>query len=113
MVKKIVLGTACLLLTCLIVNFSQQIVKLWGLTSILKNKNDQVLLLEKENQALQSGLKEVSDSSYVEEVAREKLGMAKSGEVVVVIPEADLVPLTVEESSPAPVWQQWWERFAD
>ncbi len=113
MIKKIVLGTACLALICLIVNFSQQIVKLWGLTGVLKNKNNQVLLLEKENQVLESRLKKVADSSYVEEVAREKLGMAKTGEVVVVIPESDLLPPAVEESLPPLVWQQWWKRFAD
>jgi len=56
-----------------------------GLTSQVRNLQEEIQVLEKKNQELKSGISQTSSQSYLEEVARESLGLKKPGEEVVVV----------------------------
>ena len=55
------------------------------LTSQIKTLEKEIQTLEKKNQEVKAGISQISDESYLEETAREKLGLKKPGEEVVVV----------------------------
>ena len=67
---------------------------------------------EKRNQELKAKIADVSDKDYIERVAREKFGLKKPGEEVVVIKreKAKPVPETKKEESKFS-FQRWIEPF--
>jgi len=73
--------------------------------------------LQDENQELQQEIEKVNSDAYKESQLRNKLGLAKEGEVVVVLPEPDvlreLAPKVTKEEIflPDPNWKQWLKLF--
>lgn len=74
--------------------------------------------LKAENEKLSKEVQMIQSPDYKETQAREKLGLAKPGETVLVLPEAEIVkqvsPITQNEeksSLPLPNWQKWLKLF--
>jgi len=73
--------------------------------------------LKEENQRLEGRLKGVRNIEFVEKQLRDKLGLAKEGEIVIVLPEDDvlrkLAPKIEEEEEvlPDPNWKKWAKLF--
>jgi cell division protein FtsB len=73
--------------------------------------------LKVENQELQQKLSEVTQGDYIEKQLRDKLGMAKEGEIVVVLPDDETLrklaprPVEEEETLPDPNWKKWVHLF--
>jgi cell division protein FtsB len=73
--------------------------------------------IQKENEKLEEQLKIIQSDEFVEKQLRNKLGLVKEGEIVVVLPEADIVkrlsPIIPEEEEvkPKPNWQRWIDLF--
>lgn len=73
--------------------------------------------IRQENEKLAEQLKIIQSDEYVEKQLRNKLGLVKEGEIVVVLPEAEVVkklsPIIPEEeeAKPKPNWQKWLELF--
>lgn len=73
--------------------------------------------LKSENKELEVKLDEVQSVQFEEKQIRDKLGMAKEGEVVVILPEENvlrkLAPEIVKEEDvlPDPVWKKWMKLF--
>lgn len=74
--------------------------------------------LKQENERLAGEVEEVESEHYTEQQARDKLGLSREGEVVVVLPEESklkrLSPDFREEESdtlPDPNWKKWWKLF--
>ena len=73
--------------------------------------------LKKENERLEAELNKVQSVQFVEKQIRDKLGLAKEGEIIVILPEDEilrkLAPKTVEEESvlPDPNWRIWLNLF--
>lgn len=71
----------------------------------------QLILQQQENAKLKRQLQEVSTLSFVEEQARDKLFMAKPGEVILLFPSATPSGQVQPSESPKPIWQQWLNLF--
>ena len=73
--------------------------------------------IKEENAKLTEQLKVIQSEEYSEKQYRDKLGLAKEGEIIVVLPEADVVrklsPSIPEEQEirPRPNWQKWFDLF--
>ncbi|MBI2007373.1 MAG: septum formation initiator family protein [Candidatus Blackburnbacteria bacterium] len=73
--------------------------------------------LKKEQEELLKTKEKVESDEFIEKEAREKLGLAKPGETVVVLPDEDilrrLAPKLESESFPEelPIWKRWVEMF--
>lgn len=69
------------------------------------------------NDELKKQLQEVNSQSFTEQVARDKLGLAKPGETVLVLPDKEvlkkLAPRLEEEQDtlPDPNWKKWLKLF--
>jgi cell division protein FtsB len=74
-------------------------------------------LLEQKNKDLRKQLEKVESPEFEEKQIRDQLGLARPGEILLVLPEADvlksLVPsLPVEEEElPDPTWKKWFNLF--
>ena len=73
--------------------------------------------LKEENEKLKNELEKIESEAYVEFQARDKLGLAKEGEIIVVLPDDEILrkiaPLIEEEeeSLPDPTWKKWIHLF--
>ena len=85
--------------------------------ALVKRNEAKLEKIQKENERLEEQLKIIQSDEFVEKQLRNKLGLVKEGEIVVVLPEADIVkklsPIIPEEeeAKPKPNWQKWMELF--
>ncbi|MBU0619222.1 septum formation initiator family protein [Patescibacteria group bacterium] len=99
----------------MLVNFSRNIYRLLKSQDRLKLASEQLAEAQQENQELKLKKHFFNTDEFVEQEARNKLFMAKEGEVIVVLPE-ELRDLPEEQSivnydSSQPVWHQWLDLF--
>ena len=108
-----------ILIIAIIVIYSllKSISRLTGATQKITDEQNYVFLLKKENQDLNQKLLTAQSPQFVEQEARNKLGLAKKGEIVVVLPDINtlknLAPkLPVEKATlPDPTWLLWLKLF--
>jgi cell division protein FtsB len=80
-------------------------------------EKERILRLSEENKQLEKQVALTSSPEFIEKEVRNKLGLVKSGEVVVILPEAEtlkkLAPeiSDTEESLPDPNWVKWFYLF--
>ena len=73
--------------------------------------------LDEENKKLAEQAEIIQSEEFMEKQLRDKLGLAKEGEIVLVLPEDDilrkLAPIIPEEEDfkPKPNWQKWVDLF--
>lgn len=112
MAKKFILALITLFLVWLIINYSLQIAKLWQSGKRIGEKKKELSLIEKKNNEFKESLEKVQSTEFIEKEAREKLGMSKEGERVVIMPQVGTnLEFTNEQISNEPNWQKWWQLF--
>jgi cell division protein FtsB len=73
--------------------------------------------IEEDNAKLQREIAEAQGSDFIEKQIRDKLGLSKAGEAIVVLPDESIVrslapPKTIEEETlPDPNWKKWEKLF--
>jgi cell division protein FtsB len=68
-------------------------------------------LMEK-NKQLQEDLKQATGSSFIEQAARDKLGLVREGETVVIMDQTRVENFSNKENlQELPSWKQWWRLF--
>jgi len=84
----------------------------------IKQTSDRLVQAQKENQRYKAELKGLDSDFFREKQARDQLGLSKEGEVVVILPEEELLrrlsPITNEgeiENLPEPTWKRWKSLF--
>jgi cell division protein FtsB len=111
MKKKLISSLIIIFGLYLIVSLSREIFDLIQKEKIIDQEQLKLEQLEVETQILREQLGYVQSEEFVEKEAREKLGMTKEGETVVILPE-DFEAM-VEQSRGAiepeeiPNWKQW------
>ena len=81
----------------------------------LSSQAETVYELEKANKEIKKKLSEAESPEFIEEEARNKLGLGKNGEVIVIIPDKTLKQVMEGSSSAKPVrlpnYQGWLKVF--
>lgn len=99
----------------LIVSLSRNILSLIKKGEEIKRENLKLERLRQENIELKKGLEYVSSSEFIEKEAREKLGMGREGEQVVILPEnveeIVLRQAQDEKEEELPNWKKWYRLF--
>ena len=88
----------------------------WRLASageLGKTAQREVTAATAEQERLKKKLEQVADPEYALGQAREKLGLGKAGEVVVILPDQqEPESIRVEEpEKKVPNWKQWWQVY--
>lgn len=94
----------------LIISLSRSVWELYGKKDIFDNTEIRLQKVREENQVLQKQLAEVTSPGYVEKQAREKLNLAKAGEVIVILPEVTPA-LEAKPARELANWQKWLNLF--
>ncbi len=83
----------------------------------ISTKEKQVESIKKENEELEKELERVKGEGFVEKQLRDKLGLAREGEIVVVLPDDEILrkfaPKYEEEEDELapPNWKKWLNLF--
>jgi len=99
------------------ISLIRNIIKISQAGKVVGEASLRVEMLKEENLKLQERLNEVQGEAYVEKELRDKLGLAKEGETILVLPEEDIVrslapkPAEEEETLPDPNWKKWLKLF--
>lgn len=82
-----------------------------GKRGIVESRNQELEEAKAENARLKKQLVEVKSPGFVEKEARNKLGLVKPGEVVLVMPEAKGAGSSEKVVQVQTNWEQWWRLF--
>ncbi|MCX6793714.1 MAG: septum formation initiator family protein [Candidatus Gottesmanbacteria bacterium] len=64
------------------------------------------------NRQLQQELREATSPAFIEQAARDKMGLVRVGETVVIMDKSKILnPNNQKNSLELPSWKQWWELF--
>ena len=98
-----------------IVSLSRRVYSLWRRTDVVRERRDELRKVQEENVRLKEKLLEVRSPQYVEEQARNKLGLIREGETVVLIeapqPSSPAATSLPDESNRELKWRVWWKLF--
>ncbi len=107
------------MILALILAFSliKSISKIVGSNGKITDAQNSVHELQKENEDLKTRLEAVKSTQFIESIARDKLGLAKKGEIVVVLPDESILKSLAPKlenqkyTLPVPIWQKWLKLF--
>ncbi len=98
--------------------------RLWKAGERIKQAELEVRNQESENQELKKRLAEVQSPEFIEKEAREKLGLGREGETIVVLPKQDEISNIPARNafgiadaggqypiSNEPNWKKWWKVY--
>ena len=111
--KYIVIVFAILFLISLI----RSLIKITGSKKQIDEARGRVEKLQSENESLKNKLVLSQSEAFIEQQLRDKLGLAKEGEIVVVLPESSILKqyspkiAYEEEVLPDPTWKMWLRLF--
>lgn len=99
-----------------IINLSGSVLDLFQRRNIIRDEQKRLDALKKRHDELTQRLAYVQTPAFVEQEAREKLGMAKEGETVILTDQTMPLPDTVDmhkqvSSGDLPNWKRWWRIF--
>lgn len=113
--KKLISGLIIFISLYLIVSLSREILELIRKEEVIEKEQLKLEELKVENQILSEKLEYFQSEEFVEKEAREKLGLAKEGETIVILPEGfeNIMESNQPEEKIAetPNWQQWLKLF--
>lgn len=105
------------LLLILISSFTKSIKRIREGDLLIKKTKVKIEKLNEENKILEEQLRITQSEEFVEKQLRDKLGLAKEGEIVLVLPDnetlkklAPVIP-SEEEVTLKPNWKKWLELF--
>lgn len=115
MSRKIGLLIILILAGVILYSLGQQIYNSLIVAKRLDAEADKLSKLELQNQELKKQAEESGSIGFIEQQARNKLGMARIGETVVIIPQSEIDRL-IESQKPVvaeqlPNWQGWLKLF--
>lgn len=68
--------------------------------------------LTAKNEELQQQLEEATSPAFIEQAARDKLGLVREGETVVIMDKSQILnPNNQKNPLELPSWKQWWSLF--
>lgn len=106
-----------LIVISLIVSLSRSIIKLTKAEDKIQDVKNKIISLKKDNQNLQNDISQMQSDFFIEKQARDKLGLAKKGEIVLVLPPNENYDALINQNNeakptlPLPNWKKWLKVF--
>ena len=99
------------------ISLVRNIIRAINIKDRIKTEEVKVEVLRKEKEELEKKVAEAESDAYIEKQLRDKLGLAKEGEIVLILPEDEILrkiaPVIQEETDflPDPTWKKWLKLF--
>jgi cell division protein DivIC len=78
---------------------------------IITERQQVLTELTAKNRQLQEDLREATSPAFIEQAARDKLGLVREGETIVIMDKVPGGPDNQKNSQELPSWKQWWQLF--
>jgi cell division protein FtsB len=101
----------------LIVSLGRNVLRISRVDRTIEEARERVDKLKEENEELKRKADEVQSQVYIEKQLRDELGLAKEGEIVLVLPEDKILRKLApdyeedQERLPDPNWKKWLDLF--
>ena len=101
----------------MLISLTRNILKIRTFRGRLTQTEERIEKLKSENEVLGEKLDTFQSDEYIEKQLRDKLGLAKEEEVIIVLPDEETIrkfaPKTEEEEEilPNPNWKKWFKLF--
>lgn len=99
----------------LIVNLSRSIYEIWKKKDIVHEREVALREAQEQNEELKKKIADAESPEFIEKTAREKLGLVKDKEVVVLMDTSKIVSKDSENEVKSldtdPNWKRWWKLF--
>ena len=100
----------------MIISLSRSVVDLWQRRSIVKQEQERLRRIEQKHEELTQKFKTVLSPVFVEKEARERLGMAKEGDTIILMGDVsqkdESQPSFPQSATPQESnWKRWWMVF--
>jgi cell division protein FtsB len=89
----------------------RSVVTIWQKRGIVEERVAVLKMEEAKRADLEAKLREATTSAFVERVAREKLGLVREGEKVVIMDRTQSSQSATSKLEHIPTWKQWWQLF--
>ncbi|KKS77867.1 MAG: Cell division protein FtsL [Candidatus Woesebacteria bacterium GW2011_GWB1_43_14] len=106
------------ILLVLSLSLARNVMRLYRINRAIDDAYSALEELDKKNRDLADQIKFVRSEDYIEKQARDKLGLAKEGEIVVVLPDSETlrklsprIERELENEIPLQNWQKWLKLF--
>jgi cell division protein FtsB len=115
--KKIAGYLVWLLAALLLISTFRNISRVAAIRSDVEKERQKLEKIKAENASLEAQIAKAQSSGFIEQQLRDKLGLVKEGEVIVVLPDEDTLrklapPQLIEENTlPDPNWKKWEKLF--
>jgi cell division protein FtsB len=95
------------------VGLARSIVDHWHKRTIVTERQEALKREEERNRLLISRLQEATSSAFIEKEAREKLGLVREGDTVVLLDKTQNAQIHTQKEgdSRLPNWKKWWNLF--
>lgn len=87
------------------------IMNLWARRGVVRERERELTRLQETNKQLQDSLTDIKGEDYVERVARDKLGMVREGEMMVILPDRESKTKKTGNNDTGPIWRKWMRLF--
>lgn len=115
---KTLLGVATWILVLLLfISTIKNIGRVRSINDAVQKEKNKVEKMKEENARLEAQIAQTQGSAFIEKQIRDKLGLAKAGEAIVVLPDPEILKklapqMPVEEDTlPDPNWKKWIKLF--
>jgi len=115
--KKFVGYFILLLLVLMTASIIRNIGKVRAIRNEVAKEKERIEKLKAENEELQRKIEETQSDEFIERQIRDKLGLTKEGEIVVVLPDEEILRSLApkieneEDTLPDPNWRKWLKLF--
>ncbi|MBI3577339.1 septum formation initiator family protein [Candidatus Gottesmanbacteria bacterium] len=95
-----------------VVSLSRSVYGLWRKRDYVRLRADTLQEVQAENDRLKKQVEASQKPEFIEKEAREKLGMTKEGEAVVILPKSQISgPNDQKKIEEVSNWKKWWRLF--
>jgi cell division protein FtsB len=106
---RLIVGIVSLFLS---LGLLRSIVDHWQKRNIVVERQEALKREQERNSELISRLEEATSSAFIEKEAREKLGLVKEGDTIVLLDTSQEAQLTIPRMKDlTPNWKKWWKLF--
>jgi len=110
--RTLLLIFAILVSIVLATNSTKRILSLRTTSQSVQEAEKQLEQLKQDNQALKQELEYKKSEGFIEKEFRNRLGLAREGEAVVILPRENSDHSSVDRNQrPEKNWQKWWNHF--
>jgi cell division protein FtsB len=115
--KKLIGIATWVLVLFLIISTVKNIGRVGSINSAVQKEKEKIEKMKEENVRLEAEIAQTQGSEFIEKQIRDRLGFAKEGEAIVILPDAEtlrkLAPqiLIEKDTLPDPNWRRWMKLF--